>query len=150
MLKKSLFVVVAVALLAVTAQAGEIKTHSWPTTYVPQEITDIPVVMDIGYWVAIKDQDKLQIKLAQQSVHTYQGCTNMTVQCNFNVTLSCSISATGAVGGDYGCSVSPADIDSPGGTAQVCAQLNNANLNNTTGGTSNVQVATVKIKVVPR
>ena len=150
MLKKSLFVVAAVALLAVSAQAGEIKLHSWPTTYVPQEITDIPVVMDVGYWVAIKDQDKLKIKLSQQSVHQYQGCTNMTVECNFNITLSCSITATGAVGGKYGCSVSPTDIDSPGGTAQVCATLNEAKLGDQAGGTTNVQVATVTIKVVPR
>ena len=150
MLKKSLLVVAAVALLAVGAQAGEIKTHSWPTTYVPQEITDIPVVMDVGYWVAIKDQDKLQIKLAQKDVHTYEGCVTMNVECNFNVTLSCSISATGNVNGSYGCSLSESNIDSPGGSTQVCATLTNASLGDQVGGTNNVHVATVKIKVVPR
>ena len=150
MLKKSLFVVAAVALLAVAAQAGEIKQHSWPTTYVPMEITEIPVVMDVGYWVAIQDQSKLKIKLQQKSIHVYEGCTDMVVKCNFNVTLSCSIAKTGAIGGDYGCSVNPADIDAPGGTTTVCATLNKADLGGTPGGTSNVQVATVTIRVVPR
>ncbi len=150
MLKKSLFVVAAVALLAVAAQAGEIKQHSWPTTYVPMEITEIPVVMDVGYWVAIQNQADLKIKLQQKSIHTYEGCTDMVVKCNFNVTLSCSIAKTGAIGGDYGCSVSPADIDAPGATTTVCASLNKADLGGTPGGTSNVQVATVTIRVVPR
>jgi hypothetical protein len=150
MLKKSLFLVAAVALLAATAQAGEIKTHSWPTTYVPQEVTDIPVVMDVGYWVSIKDQDDLKIKLQQQSIHSYEGCTNMTVECNFNLKLSCSISKTGAIDGDYGCSVSPSDIDNPGGVTSVCATLVDAKLGGTPGGTNDVHVATVTIKVVPR
>lgn len=150
MLKKSLFLVAAVALLAVAAQAGEIKIHDWPMSYIAQEITDIPVVLDVGYWVSIKDQDKLQIELVQQSIHTYQGCTDMTVECNFNITLSCSISKTGAINGDYGCSVSPADIDAPGGVATVCATLANANLGGSPGGSQNVHVATVTIKVVPR
>jgi len=49
MLKKSLFLVAAVAPLAVAAQAGEIKIHDWPMSYIAQEITDIPVVLDVGY-----------------------------------------------------------------------------------------------------
>jgi len=150
MLKKSLFVVAAVALLAVAAQAGEIKQHSWPTTYVPMEITEIPVTMDVGYWVAIQDQSKLSIKLQQKSIHTYEGCTDMTVKCNFNIKLSCSISKNNAVPGDYSCSVTPTDINTGGGVATVCAKLVNANLGSTPGGTNNVQVATVTIKVVPR
>jgi hypothetical protein len=150
MLKKSLFVVAAVALLAVAAQAGEIKQHSWPTTYVPMEIAEIPVVMDVGYWVAIQDQDKLKIKLAQKSIHTYEGCTDMVVKCNFNVTLSCKITPTGAVGGNYSCSVSPADINAPGGTTTLCAKLKKAKLGDQPGGTKNVKVASIKLLAVPR
>jgi len=150
MLKKSLFVVAAVALLAVAAQAGEIKVHSWPTTYVPQEVTDIPVTMDVGYWISILDQDDLKIKMNQTSIHVYEGCDSMTVECNFNLKLSCSISSTGAISGDYSCSVSPSDIDSPGGTTSVCAKLTDANLGGVAGGSNDVHVATVTIKVVPR
>ncbi len=150
MLKRSLIAVAAVAVLASIAPAGEIKLHNWPTKFVPQEIATIPVVMDVGFWVRIKDQDKLKIKLNQVSVHEYSGCTNMTVQCNFDLSLSCSIAATGAVGGKYSCSLSPADVAAPGGTVEVCATLKDANLGDQPGGSKNVNVATVTIKVVPQ
>jgi hypothetical protein len=150
MLKKSLFVVALVAMLAVMAQAGEIKTHQWPTGgYVPMKITEIPVTMDVGYWVKIVDQDKLKIKLNQDSIHEYQGCTAMKVQCNFNVILSCSITKNGSVPGDYACSISAPAVNSPGATVDVCATLKKADLSATPGGTNNIQVATVIINVVP-
>jgi hypothetical protein len=71
-MKKVLFAVAVVALVTMAAQAGELKYYSWPTGgFIPQEITTIPVKMDVGYWVRIKDQDKLEIKLQQISVHEY-------------------------------------------------------------------------------
>jgi hypothetical protein len=150
MLKRSLFVVAAVAMLATAAQAGEIKIHNWPCAFIAQELATVPVLMDVGYWVRIKDQDKLTIKLNQISTHTYEGCKDMNVECNFNIHLSCSISPTGKIGGDYSCWINGADVNSPGGTAQVCAKLAKANLGNQPGGTKNVTVANVKIWVVPR
>jgi len=150
MLKRSLIAVAAVAVLASIAPAGEIKLHNWPTKFIPQEIAEIPVVMDVGFWVRIKDQDKLKIKLNQVDIHTYSGCTDMVVQCNFDLTLSCSISPTGEVGGKYSCSINGADIFAPGGTAEVCATLKEANLGDQPGGSKNVKVATVKISVVPQ
>jgi len=149
-MKRSFFLVAAVTLLAMTAQAGEIKIHDWPCEFISQELATIPVVMDVGYWIRIKDQDKLKIKLTQKSIHEYEGCTDMKVECNLNITLSCSISATGAVPGSYSSSLNPADIDTPGGTVTVCAKLKNADLSKTPGGSKNVHVATVTIKVKPR
>jgi hypothetical protein len=154
-MKKALFAVAAVAVLAVAAQAGEIKYHEWPTTLVPQEIATIPVTMDVGYWVKIKDQGDLKIKLGQQSIHTYYGCTNMVVETNTCLTFSSSISkvtkdGSVVVPGDYSSSLSPANIDAPGGTISVCAKLENADLSKVAGGTKNVHVANVTIKVVPR
>jgi len=154
-MKKALFAVAVVAVLAVAAQAGEIKYHEWPTMLVPQEITTIPVTMDVGYWVRIKDQGDLKIKLGQQSIHTYYGCTNMVVETNTCLTFSSSISkvtkdGNAVVPGDYSSSLSPADIDAPGGTISVCAKLENADLSKVAGGTKNVHVANVTIKVVPR
>jgi len=140
-----------VALLAVSVNAGEIKLHEWPCTFVSVEITSIPVVMDVGYWVKIKDQDKLRIKLIQDEadIHKFVGCTDMTVENNFNVVFSCSISATGAVPGEYSCSVDPANLPAGGGVVKVCATLKKADLSKTPGNSKDVQVATVKIKVKP-
>jgi hypothetical protein len=154
MLKKALFVVAAIAVLGVVVHAGEVKQHDWPKTwsYTKVEIPglSIPVKMDIGYWIHIKDQGDIAIKLSQDDIHSYSGCDSMVIECNFNLTLSAAITATGQVGGDYGVSVNPADIDSPGGTAQVCATLANANLGSQPGGTNNVHVANIKIFVIPR
>jgi hypothetical protein len=139
----------AVALLAAAAPAGEIKIHKWPCALVPQEVVTIPVVMDIGYWVHIINQDA-KIKLKQISIETYEGCTDLRLRSNFDLTLMCSIVPTGIIKGNYSCFVEGADIDAPGGTATVCARLTQANLVGAPGGSRNVQVANVVVRVVPR
>ncbi|RPJ32877.1 MAG: hypothetical protein EHM35_11095 [Planctomycetaceae bacterium] len=151
MLKRSILAVAVVALLAVGVQAGEIKTHEWPCTFVALEITSIPVVMDIGYYVRIKDQDKLKIKLVQdeQDIHKFKGCVDMVVESNFNLVLSASISKTGAIDGDYAVSLDPSSANAGSTTVKVCATLTKANLTGQAAGTKDVQVATVKIKVKP-
>ncbi len=151
MLKRSILAVAVVALLAVGVQAGEIKTHDWPCQFVSLEITSIPVVMDIGYYVRIKDQDKLKIKLVQDEtdIHKFKGCVDMVVESNFNLVLSASISKTGAIAGDYSVSLDPSSANAGSTTVKVCATLTNAVLTGQPAGTKDVQVATVKIKVKP-
>jgi hypothetical protein len=151
MLKRSLIAIAVVALLATVAPAGEIKLHTWPCALIAQEITQIPVKMDIGYWIRIKDQGSLSIKLAQLEgeIHKFKGCTDMKVETNFKVELSASISSTGAVGGSYGVSLDPSILEIGNSTVKVCATLNDANLGAKPAGSKNVHVATVKIKVVP-
>ena len=151
MLKRSLLAVAVVALLAVGVQAGEIKTHDWPCQFVALEITSIPVVMDIGYYIRIKDQDKLRIKLVQDEfdIHKFTGCVDMVVESNFNLVLSASITKTGAIAGDYAVSLSTSTADVGSTTVKVCATLTNADLASQPAGTKDVQVATVKIKVKP-
>ncbi len=151
MLKRNSVAVAVVALLAAGVQAGEIKTHEWPTTFVPLEITAIPVVMDIGFYIRIKDQDKLRIKLVQDEldIHKFKGCVDMVVESNFNLVLSASISKTGAIAGDYSVSLDPSIANAGSTIVKVCATLTNAVLTGQLAGTKDVQVATVKIKVKP-
>jgi hypothetical protein len=152
-MKKVLFAVAAVALLAVTAGAGEIKIHEWPCQFVPQEVTTIPVVMDVGYWIKVKDQDKLRIKLTQKTIHSYEGCVDVVIETNTNITVSAKITSTGAVPGDYSVKVNgggSAPVDAPGGTVTICAYLEKADLSKTPGGSKDVHVATVSVRVVPR
>jgi hypothetical protein len=150
-MKKVLISLAVVALLAVGVQAGEIKTHEWPCQFVSLEITSIPVLMDIGYYIRIKDQDKLKIKLVQDEldIHKFKGCTDMVVESNFNAVLSASISKTGAIAGDYSVSIDPSTANKGSTTVKVCATLTNAVLTGQDAGTKDVQVATVKIKVKP-
>jgi len=132
-----------------TAPAGEIKGHMWPCAPIPQEIATIPVLMDIGYWIEILNQDAV-IKLRQVTIQTYEGCTDLRVRTNSQIRLSCSISPTGAVPGTYSCYITGADINPPGGNANVCAKLSNANLTGRPGGTKDLKVAVVTVRVVPR
>jgi hypothetical protein len=149
-MKKVLFAVAAVALLTVAAQAGEIKYHNWPTGgFIPQELMTIPVKMDIGYWVRVKTQD-IEIKLDQESISTYSGCVNVPIECNFALVVSASIEdLAGGVSGDFSVAIANPNVPAGGGSIDVCAKLENANLTGTTGGTTNVPVATVTLKVVP-
>ena len=153
MLKKSLFVVAVVAMLAVAGQAGEIKTHTWPTTFVAQEIATIPVVMDVGYWIVVKDQSSNKITMSQVDTKNFSGCKDIKVENNFALTLTCSISQDGPVGGNFSCDFGPGvsslDLDPSANTVKVCAYLSNADLKNS-NPKSNVKVATVKISVGPR
>ena len=157
MLKKSLLAVALVALLASMAPAGEIKLTNWPTVWATQDITKIPVLMDIGYWVLIKDQDKLKIKLTQTSAagagkHRYEGQTNVAIQCNFDMQLSTSISKVGSWAGGLESSVTPNTLSAGGGTVTVKAVAKDVELGTGgfLGGTKDVQVATVTLKVAPQ
>lgn len=150
MAKRAILPILVVAALGATAPAGELKIHFWPVAFIPQEITDIPVLMDVGFFVRIENQDNLRIKLQQVSIDEYEGCTEMKVTTNFDLTLSCKIAPNGAIPGQYSCSILGADINAPRGTATVCAELKDADLTGVPGGSKDVRVATVTILVVPR
>ena len=72
MLKKCLFVIAVTALLAATLQAGEYKSgqpwedsgdywaykghpYPWPVEWKKVEVCRIPIWMEVGFWVEIKD-----------------------------------------------------------------------------------------------
>jgi hypothetical protein len=97
MLKKVLFVVAAVAMLAVTVQAGEVQTkvHAWPMAPVPVEITQIPVFINAGFYISVEKND-YKIKLAQLtgSKTKYEGCVTIKVKANFVAILTATITPT--------------------------------------------------------
>ncbi len=134
--------------LVSVAAGGEIKLYSWPETYAAQEFCDIGVFMDIEI-VPSCTITPTPVKLQPVGVATFEGCSSLLVQCNFNLTLSSSIVPTGVVQGRYSASLSERDIDAPGGTTQLCVRLEDA-LPGGQAGTKGVQVAVVKITVAPR
>jgi len=150
-MKKGLLIVAAVLMLAGSLQAGDIKLHQWPCQFVAQQLMTIPVIMDIGYWIRVKDQSK-KIKLVQStgSYYNYDGCITIKVDCNFNVTLSATIAEFGTDVGNFTCDITPTQLlPGVGQNVVVCAHLTGADLSIATGGTTGVQVAVVTIKVVP-
>jgi hypothetical protein len=149
MLRGKFLVIASIVLVATAAQAGEIRADQWPTHFLPLEVTSYPVVMDVGYWMQIVNQFEI-IKLEQVTISRYQGCVDVKVKTNFNLLLSCTITPTGAIGGTYTATLTNAAIPAPYGIATLCVTLDNANLTGQPGGSKNVHVATVTIKVVPQ
>jgi hypothetical protein len=152
MAQKILAVIAWVAVSTATASAGEIRLPSWPSRYQPLEILDVPVVMDLGFFVRIKDPGP--IKLQQQSINIYSGCVNLLVESNFDLRLDSKVVPTGAVPGMYSSSIIPPDVDAPGAPPDtipvLCVKLQNPDLRGRPGGARNVHVATVVISVAPR
>jgi hypothetical protein len=153
MLKRSLIAVVAVAVLATVAQAGYIKTHDWPTTYVPQELTTIPVYVDVGYFVKVLDQSK-KIKMHQITgkPQDFEGSVVIKVKTNFDLTLIAAINPKGApyTASSWGVNLNPENVNA-GTTTDVTVTASCAGLaiENVPANTE-AEVATVKISVVPR
>jgi len=104
MLKKCLFAIAVVALLAVTVQAdtAQYKGHPWPWPIEWKEIVvcEFPVFIEIGYWIEIKDCQDLEIILKQIECSElksgeadaddwpcYEGCEKVKVRCNFEANL---------------------------------------------------------------
>jgi hypothetical protein len=150
-MKKIVFIAAAVPLLAAVAPAGELKTHSWPQTtpeYIPQKVCDVKVIMDVGYWIECVNQEE-KLKLVQKSIHTYENCMTVEMKSNFRAQLSCDIASTGAIPGTYTCNLDPTVVDVGASYVSLCVKLEDADLGGTAGGSQDVHVATVTIKVVP-
>jgi len=146
---RTLFIMASVVLLATSLQAGEIRTHDWPVQFIPLEVASYPVVMDVGFWMEIVNQFDV-IRLHPVTLVRYEGCIDVMVRTNFNLLMSCTIVPTGAVRGTYTAALTNAAVNPPSGTARLCVTLNNPNLTGQPGGSTNVHVATVTVRVVPR
>jgi hypothetical protein len=92
MLKKCIIAIAVVALLAGTVQAANAPMKvdgRWPSTYQALDLCLIPVYMDVGYYVELKDCDKKEIKLVQitcpegKEFPCYRGCVELEVRANF-------------------------------------------------------------------
>jgi hypothetical protein len=129
MVKRTLIAIAVVALLATSVQAldygpdnGTIKRDdSWPTVYVALDLCTIPVFMDVGMYVQVKECDKRKIKLVQVDCTSAEGtgesgdfpcyydCEEVEVRANFaavfalklNLDISASGSAKFKVGDEY-------------------------------------------------
>jgi hypothetical protein len=137
------------ALAASAIQAGEIKVHHWPTAFVSQEVCDIPVLMDLDGPLRVSVVGG-PIRLRPLDSRTYEGCSPLLVRSSGNVHLSAQIIPTGAIGGDYSCSLSNPDIDAPLGFAILCAKLENAEFGGLHGPGPSVRAAVVKLSVSAR
>jgi len=113
MVKKCLIAIALLAFLTTTVQAGDDAENPWkfddhwPWVYLELEICQIPVYMDVGMYVDLKDCGKKSIVLKQVSCDTigkgsgdfpcYKGCTTVQIRANFEVKLGTKLYTIGDV-----------------------------------------------------
>jgi hypothetical protein len=143
-------IVAAVTSATLPCSAGELQGHQWPCAFVWQDVpVMIPVCMDVVFVPTIFVSAS-SIRLQQTGPTSYHGCGVLYVQCNFALTLTCAIEPTGAVPGEYSCTIANPDMDAPGGSASVCVDLENADVGAELGARRSVTVAIVTITVTSR
>jgi hypothetical protein len=160
-MKKSVLLGIAVVvLLALPAFAASKKIERWQGywTWFAQPVKDFPIKMKIPWFIDITNQEGWEILLEQVECAAlgrgagdwpcFKGCKDLKVAVNFNCTLLCGVNRK-YLDGMWGCSVSPEDVDIPGGTATVCVKLWNADLLSMPPGET-MHVADVDIYVKPR
>jgi len=122
MVKKCLIAIALLAFLATTVQAGDDANNPWkfddhwPWVYLELEICQIPVYMDVGMYVDMKDCGKKEIVLKQVSCDTigkgsgdfpcYTGCVTIQIRANFEVKLGTKLYKIGDVIKDWSVTLS--------------------------------------------
>jgi hypothetical protein len=147
MLKKSL-IAIAVLAIAMPALAGTIKVHDpWPTTLVPQQVAVIDVVLDVGYYVHIKDQKPIKV-VQCGNMETYCGCKKTDAKANFEAQLIPSIGSASAAGGNWSATITP-NVINGSANIEICVEGKKVNIGNLAGGAKGIKVAELTIKVLP-
>ena len=113
MVKRTLIAIAVIALVAATVQAADPaikidtsnssdnkKTDLWPWQYVALDLCEIPVYMEVGMYVQLKECNKREIKLKQVDCgdlgHTnkkwpcYKDCDQVEIRANFDVKVGVS------------------------------------------------------------
>jgi hypothetical protein len=115
MAKRVLIAIAVVALLATTVQAydpvikkdssnGVKKDNWWPFEYIALDLCTMPIYMDVGMYVQLKDCDKKKIELKQVDCADiekgsgdfpcYLDCESFDIRANFQVKLGTRLEKT--------------------------------------------------------
>ncbi|MDH7599339.1 MAG: hypothetical protein QHH07_06855 [Sedimentisphaerales bacterium] len=152
MIKKSL-IALAVIAMAMPAFAGKLKIHDpWPTQLVPQEVCKIDVVLDVGFYIEIVDEKPIKVTQdtgSSDPAKTYTGCKKTDVKSNFAAQLIASIAGRSAAGGNWSVTVDPSTVPAGTTNVEICVKGTGVDISKLTGGSKNVKVAEVTIKVLP-
>ncbi len=113
---------VCVSLIASRVLAGVFEFKTIPCEVSGQEVARVGVVMDVGYYIHIVDQDPLCVMPdASQGdpFLCYSGCKTTDIVANFRARLSVSVIPTSPAGGRWQAKVYPDVVDGVG-TVQMC------------------------------
>ncbi len=129
-----------------------LEFQDWPTVYVTEDMTDMDILMDVGYFIVIVDQGPIHVSsdiTAPDPYHTYEGCKSTNVESNFWARLYVEAAAVSAAGGYWSATVEP-DYVPPGTTTiQICVVGEDVRIENLFGGAQEVKVAEITMSVLP-
>jgi hypothetical protein len=110
MVKKSIIALAVVALMVTVVQADTNpikKDGDWPYTYKAIDLCTMPVYMNVGHYVQLKECNKREIKLVQVACSDigkgggdfpcYTDCEEITVRANFPAIFGASLSKIGGI-----------------------------------------------------
>lgn len=161
MLKKSLFAIAVVALLASVASAGRIKVEGeWPNVCTYQEMCFPPldIVMDIPYYCDLESQDPIKVTQQEDAIDHFAGCVTRVLRCNFALTLKASAALTSGIDGTATAKVNGADsvdLDPCSHDIEICVDITGLDIkdvSDVTGknaGQADVKIGEVTLCVTP-
>jgi hypothetical protein len=110
MVKKCIFALAVAALLVATVQADDPaikRDFDWPFTYKAIDLCKMPVYMDIGHFVQMKECNKRELVMSQVDCESigkgggdfpcYDGCEEFEVRANFPAVFGGNLSNKSAV-----------------------------------------------------
>jgi hypothetical protein len=173
MVKKSLIAIALMGFLATTVMAGDLAQNPWKfddewpkeviIIYEELEICQIPIYMDVGMYVELKDCDKKEIVLVQVpcgdigkgggDFPCYHDCVDVELRANFDVQLGLKLYKIGTVidGDKWTAYFSGADTITGDGnyhTVTICVDAWSANIYSVSPG-DKVLVGEVAVTVMP-
>ena len=106
MVKKCIIALAVVALMVTVVQAGDPsikKDGDWPWTYKAIDLCTMPVYMEVGHFVQLKECNKRKIELVQVDCDSigkggkfpcYSDCEKIEVRANFPAIFGASLKKT--------------------------------------------------------
>lgn len=166
MVKRTLIAIAVVALLTTVVHAADPSLKfddGWPGHWVVDsvDICTIPVYMDVGMYVQVKECNKREIVLKQVDCSAigkgsgdfpcYKDCDNVQIRANMDVKLGLSKAKIGSVLKDWSAYYDGGDVITGNGsyqTVQVCVTAWKTEIWNNSPG-DKVEVGSVTINVKP-
>ncbi len=167
MVKKCVIAITVAALMVTTVQAGEPaikKDGDWPWEYKAIDLCKIPVYMDVGHYVQLKECHKREIKLVQVDCDIigrdsgdfpcYSDCEDIEVRANFPAIFGATLSKIGPILKDTKVYWKDNDNQINGSTGDwekltICLNAWNAEIWRATEPSQNAQVGEITINVKP-
>jgi hypothetical protein len=142
---------ICLALLLSVSSSG-LEIQDWPTAYITEDMTEMDVLMTVGYYIQVMDQNPIHVSQDVTSAdpyRTYEGCKTTDIQSNFWAQLIVEAAAVSLAGGHWSATVEP-DYVTPGiSTVEICVRGENVQIEKLFGGAQNIKVAEIVVKVLP-